>query len=192
MKLLETEFVLNADKSGNNRFIQLKKEGNIALYRREHMDGTLKGFEVFRFKTVLEGAGQRGGGTVTESYEQYPGGKAFGRSAWYISGEGAVDRAHEMFDSLVKGTVEVESETEETEETDEVVPVIKVSNAPMKDGLKFPEGPFTQKELASFNGYENYKVVYSDLMKALANGTLKVAGERPAPRGKPARLFAVV
>ena len=191
MKLLETEFVKNCDLSGNDRFIQLKKEGNVALYRREHMDGEEKAFEVFQFKTVLEGAGQRGGGTVKESYEQYPGGKAFGKTAWYISGGNAIERAHEMFDNLVRGKVEVELEPEEAEETDEVVPVVKVSKAPMKDGLTFPKGPFTQRELATHNKLENYKVVYSDLMKGLANGKLKVSGERPSIRGKPAKLFTV-
>jgi hypothetical protein len=159
------------------------------------MDGTLKAFEVFQFKTVLEGAGQRGGGTVKESYEQYPGGKAFGKIAWYISGGNAVERAHEMVDNLVKGKVQVEPEAdeiEETDETEEIVPVVKVSKAPMKDGLKFPEKPFTQRELATYNGLENYKVVYSDLMKGLNSGKIRVFGERPAPRGKPARLFSVV
>ena len=192
MKLLETEFVKNCDLSGNNRFIQLKKEGNVALYRREHVDGREKGFEVFVFKLKPAGSPMRGGGFEAEDREPYPGKSAFGKTAWYISGENAVDRAHEMFDSLVKGKVEVEPETEETEETEEIVPVVQVSKAPMKDGLKFPEKPFTQRELATYNGFENYKVVYNDLMKGLNSGKIRVFGERTAPRGKPARLFSVV
>ena len=194
MKLLKTEFIKNCENSGDNRFIQLKKEGNVALYRREHIDGREKGFEVFQFKTVLAGSSFRGGITVQETYESYPGGKSFGKTAWYISGENAAERAHEMFDRLVKGKVEVEPETEEDEpeETEEIVPVVKVSMAPMKDGLKFPEKPFTQRELAAHNGLENYKVVYSDLMKGLNSGKIRVFGERSAPRGKPARLFQAV
>jgi hypothetical protein len=89
----------------------------------------------------------------------------------------------------------VEPEIDEIEETEEIVPVVKiirVSKTPMKDGLKFPKGPFTQRELATHNGLENYKVVYSDLMKGLNSGKIRVFGERPAPRGKPARLFQVV
>jgi predicted DCC family thiol-disulfide oxidoreductase YuxK len=192
MKELDINFVANADKSGDNRFIQIKKEKDVALYRREKMDGSLKGFEVFSFKTIQTGALLPGGNVVQETYQSYPGGKSFGKTAWYISGENAADRAHEMFDSLVKGKVQVEPETDETEETEEIVPVVKVSTTPMKDGLKFPEKPFTQKELAAFNGFDNYKVVYSDLMKGLNSGKLRVFGERPAPRGKPARLFQVV
>ena len=192
MKELDINFVANADKSGDNRFIQIKKEKDVALYRREKRDGSLKGFEVFLFKTIQTGALLPGGNVVQETYQSYPGGKAFGKTAWYISGENAAERAHEMFDSLVKGKVQVEPETDETEETEEIVPVVQVSTAPMKDGLKFPEGPFTQKMLAAFNGFDNYKVVYSDLMKGLNSGKIRVFGERPAARGKPARLFQLV
>jgi hypothetical protein len=134
----------------------------------------------------------RGGGVETEDREPYPGKSAFGKTAWYISGPNAVDRAHELFSKLVKGESAVDEENLEVETEDEVVPVVKVLNTPMKDGLKFPKGPFTQRELATHNGLENYKVVYSDLMKGLNSGKIRVAGERPAPRGKPARLFEVV
>ncbi len=189
MKPLPTEFIRNADKTGNHRFLQLKKDGNFALYRREHMDGALFGFEVFSFKTIQAGAPLPGGGTVEETYESYPGAAAFGRTAWFIGGVNAAERAHARFDELVKGKVTPEPEIEE--ETVHAVTITKTPTTPIKLGLKFPDKPFTQKELAAFNGFDNYKVVYSDLQKGLASGLLVVAGERPSARGKSAKLFAV-
>jgi hypothetical protein len=189
MKLLPQEKIENNDKSGKNRFVQLRKEGNFALYRREKLDGLLVGFEVFSFKTIQAGAPLPGGGTVEETYESYPGAAAFGRTAWFIGGDNAAERAHNRFDELVKGKVTPEPEIEE--ETVHAVTITKTPTTPIKLGLKFPDKPFTQKELAAFNGFDNYKVVYSDLQKGLASGLLVVAGERPAPRGKPAKLFSV-
>ena len=67
------------------------------------------------------------------------------------------------------------------------MPVARVEKGEVT--LKLPEKPFTQKELAAFNGIDNYKAVYSDLQKMLSTGVLKVVGEREATRGKPAKLF---
>ncbi len=81
----------------------------------------------------------------------------------------------------------MEVETEETE----LIPVVRVS-APKGDrrALKWPEGPFTQKELAAFNGIENYKEVYTDLQRALANGTLKISEQvKEVNRGRAAKMF---
>ena len=192
MKELTKEFVMNADKSGDNRFVQVKRENNVALYRREGMDGSLKGFEIFFVKTVKAGASLPGVGKVEEDYEPYPGGKTFGKTAWFIGGINAVERAHKQFDELVKGESVVEVASEEEEANSEVVPVVKVSSATIKEGLKLPEKPFTQKELAAANGIENYKQVYSDLQKLLSAGRIKVSGHRDSTRGKSAKLFEEV
>ncbi len=186
MRILQTDFIQNADKSGNNRFIQVRKEKDVALYRRETTEGHLIGFEVFRFKTIQAGAPLPGGGVVEETYESYPGGKAFGRTAWFCGDE---ERAVARFNELLTGkaaVVEAEGETEH-----EAVPVVRVvSTAPIKEGLKLPDGPFTQKELASFNGFDNYKVVYSDLQKMLSKGILKVSEKvHDSTRGKSAKMF---
>jgi hypothetical protein len=58
--------------------------------------------------------------------------------------------------------------------------------------LKIPTKPFTQKDLAAFNGIANYKEVYSPLQKMLADKTLKIHTEtREATRGKAAKLFVL-
>jgi autonomous glycyl radical cofactor GrcA len=200
MKTLETNFVENADKLGKNNFVQLRKALNVkvdgqlknmALYRRDTLEGKLVGFEVFTFKVIKEGTPMQGGGTVKEDYEQYPRKSAFGHTAWFVGGENAEERALTRYESLMTGkivAVEVEGEEEEIS-----VPVVRVtSTAPIKEGLKLPEKPFSQKELAAFNGIENYKQVYSDLQKMLARGILKHGEKRESIRGKSAQLFVRV
>lgn len=173
---------MNADKCGDTTFTQLRREGAVCMYRRDRVsNGELHSFEVFVTKTVKAGAPLPGGGTVAEDYEQYPGASSFGRSAWSTNAE---QRANKIFDGLIKKAVAaVEHETEEIE----TVPVARVAKGEVT--LKLPDKPFTQKELAAFNGLDNYKEVYSDLQKMLSNKTLKVVGERTAGRGKAAKLF---
>lgn len=199
MKQLALEFVKNCDKNGNNKFTQLRREGDVALYRRETLEGHLVGYEVFRFKTILKGTPGRGGIIVDEDYESYPGGKAFGRCAWFIGGKDAETRSMTKFTELVTGKVEViESDEDEDKEIEgTLIPVVRisvVSEAPVKDGFQWPNTPFTQKQLASFNGFENYKVVYSDLMKGLSRGIIKVVGTKQTTngKGKPAKIFVRV
>lgn len=184
MKNLELTFVMNADKCGNQTFTQLRREGNIVLYRRTPVgSNTIHSFEVFLVKTVKEGAALPGGGTVTETYESYPGKAAFGRHAWSC---GTLKSANARFDSLVKGQLPVvEAETEETE----TVPVIRISKGAPRRKLNFPSQPFSQKELAAFNGIDNYKEVYTDLQRFLADGTLIKGAKRESARGKSAQLF---
>lgn len=192
MKLLQENFTTNADKSGEQRFIQLRKEGNTGLYRRETMEGHLVGFEVFTFKTIQAGAPLPGGGTVSETYESYPGGKAFGRNAWFIGGHGAEVRANQRFNQLVQGAIKVES----VESDDETItlPVVRVSTPRTeRRKLNLPSKPFSQKELAAFNNIENYKEVYTDLQRMLGNGTLRKGQMRVnTGRGKDIQLFEVV
>lgn len=188
MKTLEKQFVMNADKCGNHTFTQVRRQGNVCLYRRDRVtNGSLFGFEVFLTKTVKAGSPLPGGGTVAEDYEQYPGASSFGRSAWNTNSE---KRADELFAELLGKQTAIVPETEETE----LVPVARVSQ-PKGDrrALKWPEGPFTQKDLAAFNGIDNYKEVYTDLQRALANGTLKISEQtKEVARGRAAKMFEVV
>lgn len=189
MKQLEQKFVRNSDGNGKNTFTQIRRDGDVALYRRETMGGHLVGYEVFKFNVILKGAEGRGGITVDEDYERYPSKGSFGKSAWFIGGKNAEDRAMERFTELVTGikTVEPVNTTENDGDDDdetETVPVIRVSNKACKDGFSWPKGRFTQKELAAFNHIDNYKQVYSDLMKGLSRGIIKIKGVRSRDDGK--------
>lgn len=192
MKTLEQQFTMNADKSGVHTFTQVRRDGNVCIYRRNNTVGKLHSFEVFITKTVKAGSPLPGGGQVLEDYEQYPGASAFGRTAWSINTE---KRANDRFAGLLVGVKTPKVETmETTEEETELVNVARIIK-PQGDRrtIKWPKGPFTQKDLAAFNGIGNYKEVYTDLQRALASGILRISKQTKAvTRGRAAKMFEVV
>lgn len=96
---LQRQFVTNADSCGDNLFTQIERSGNFAIYKRSNMDGRVLGFEVVTVKTVKAGTVFSKGAKPTESdYESYPGGKAFGKYAWFCLKE---EHAFDRFDKLV-------------------------------------------------------------------------------------------
>jgi len=56
--------------------------------------------------------------------------------------------------------------------------------------LNIPNKPFTQVDLATFNGFGNYKVVYSDLQRMKQGGIVVPVEEREVARGRNAVLYA--
>jgi hypothetical protein len=190
MKTLQKTFVMNADKCGNHNFTQIRREGNICCYQRNKVDnGKLHSIEVFIVKVIKAGAPLPGGGRVEEDYEQYPGAHAFGRSAWSTN---TVQRANQIFDGLLAKTVAIEEDDES-----ELVTVARVSQPKgqpkERKALKWPEGPFTQKQLAAHNSIDNYKEVYTDLQRALASGVLKISEQvHDVARGRSAKMFEMV
>ena len=98
MKKLQKEFTGNYDKVGMNKFVQIRKENGVAIYQRFNCDGTPRSYEVFIVKVVPKGAPLPNGKTVEESYEQYPGANAFGKTAYDCR---TISQAEERFDQLV-------------------------------------------------------------------------------------------
>jgi len=192
MKILEKTFTMNADKCGNHTFTQVRRDGNVCCYRRDRVtDGTLHSFEVFATKVIKAGSSMRGGGIVQEDYEQYPGKSAFGRWAWTTNHPKAADK---LFNDLVAKKLAIVAAEEDDDDETELVTVARVTQ-PKGDrrSLKWPEGPFTQKQLAVHNNIGNYKEVYTDLQRALGNGTLKVSEQvHEVNRGRAAKMFEVV
>ncbi len=84
MKKLEKSFVGNYDRVGNTRFVQVKRTSDVAMYRRENMDGSLRSFEVFIVKNRKKGDALPNGAVEKEDRECYPGTSAFGRIAYQI------------------------------------------------------------------------------------------------------------
>lgn len=193
MKILEKTFVMNADKCGNHTFTQVRREGMICMYRRDRVENKrLHSVEVFITKVVKAGSPLPGGGTVAEDYEQYPGASSFGRTAWSTA---SIEGGNLIFERLLSKAAPVAGVEVESDETEtELVPVVKVSQPKgERRAIRFPEGPFTQKDLAAFNNISNYKEVYTDLQRALANGTLRVAEQvKEVNRGRAAKMFEVV
>lgn len=97
MKILETEFVMNADKRGNNKFVQLKRNEYAALYQRFDMDGRPLEFEVFQIKVA---GGTEIFGRFYEKYEAYPGASSFGRTAWNTTNKVFAEK---IYDEITRG-----------------------------------------------------------------------------------------
>jgi len=180
---------MNADKCGNHTFTQVRREGNICMYRRNRVDNDrLHTVEVFVTRVVKAGSPLPGGGTVAEDYEQYPGASSFGRTAWST---GDIKGGELIFERLLKKQIAVEeADTNETE----LVPVARVVQPKgERRALNWPTVPFTQKDLAAFNHIDNYKEVYTDLQRALATNHVRVCEQvKEVNRGRAAKMFELV
>lgn len=97
---LQTLFVMNANKVGDNVFKQLKRVGNICLYSRTPIhDEEPRWWEVIITKVVKEGTPLPGGAKVEADYENYPGASSFGLTGWFYN---RLSDAEKRFDDLVK------------------------------------------------------------------------------------------
>lgn len=85
---LQKQFITSADKTGDQVFTQLERNGDCAVYRRNTMDGKVFGYEIMKIKTVKAGTVFGKGATPIENdYESYPGAESFGKSAWFLPTE---------------------------------------------------------------------------------------------------------
>lgn len=180
MKLLQKEFVANVDKTGDMKFIQLRKDKGVALYERRRFDKSLFGYEVFIVKTVEAGSPLPGGSTVEETYEQYPGASAFGKTAYAPA---TLERAEEMFDQLVER--------------------VKVTKAnPGRRGrvgksntvtVTVPVGKFTMNQWVEESG-QDYFFLRKKMKKLLNDGRVQKVGteKNEGSRGKAKIIYKLV
>ena len=177
MKILEKEFVTNADKTGDQKFVQLRKENGVALYERIRKDGSHFAYEVFVVKTIKAGAKLPNGAFVKEDYEKYPGANQWGKTAWSAA---TLDIAEDKFDALVK----------------------KLKNdggKPKRGGAKrgnnkaelvLPVGEFTMKMLVASTGMTQ-PVLYLRIKSLISEGKV-VEVRRGVPegcRGRPTIIY---
>ena len=179
MKKLQKEFTGNFDRVGNTKFIQRKKENGVAMYERQNMDGTFRSYEVFIVKVVPKGTALPGGNTVQETYEQYPGCAAFGKTAYDCK---TIDAAEKRFDELVKKVKDSNDAKEES---------IK-SGKPIRRGRKavsVPNGKFTMKHLITESGMTQPQL--HPIVKGwVESGLVKVVEMiKPEGKGRPAMVY---
>ena len=155
MKILSTEFTMNADKCGNEVFRQMRKNDGVAMYQRIRPDGGIKGYEVFIIKTIKAGTALPGGKSVAEDYEQYPGAAQWGKTAWSPGSEAAAD---EKFDALVK---RLRSEVGQ--------PKRRGRKTTAATTFVVPSGKFTMKMLIEQTGMTQ-PVLYIRLQKLIKEG----------------------
>ena len=178
MKKLEKEFTGNYDRVGMNRFVQLRKENGVAIYERFNTDDTHRSYEVFIVKVVPKGAPLPNGKTVEESYEQYPGANAFGKTAYDCR---TLAQAEERFDQLVqkvKDSVEAKEEAIKSGKPNR-------GRRSTKTNVNVPEkgSKFNMKLLVTNTGLAQ-PVLFPIVKEWEKNGLIKVNGYVKAEGGK--------
>ena len=191
MKKLQKEFTANYDKVGNNKFIQIKKENGVAIYERQNMDGSFRSYEVFAVKVVEKGTPLPGGNKVQETYEQYPGCAAFGKTAYDCK---TIDQAEKRFDELVKKVKDSADAKEESIKTG--IPIKRGRKASVKMNVKMPLNKGSKFTISMLTTYTGIHVAFirKAVKEWLNDGVITVNGsvKNEAGRGKPATEYVVV
>ena len=190
MKKLQKEFTGNFDRVGNTKFIQIKKENGVAIYERQNMDGTFRSYEVFIVKVVPKGTALPGGNTVQETYEQYPGCAAFGKTAYDCK---TLDRAEARFDELVKKVKDSNAAKEESIKSGK--PIRRGRKASSKVNVKMTlnkGSKFTISMLSTYTGVDSM-FIRKAVKQWLIDGVISVTGsvKSESGRGKPANEYTV-
>ena len=190
MKKLQKEFTANYDRVGNTKFVQIKKENGVAIYERQNMDGSLRSYEVFVVKVVEKGTPLPGGNSVQETYEQYPGCAAFGKTAYDCK---SIDQAEKRFDELVKKVKTSNDAKEESIKSGK--PIKRGRKASVKMNVKMPLNKGSKFTISMLSTYTGVDTVY--IRKAvnewLSSGAIITSGtvKPEGGRGKPAIEYTV-
>lgn len=190
MKTLQKEFTANYDRVGNTKFIQLKKENGVAIYERQNMDGSFRSYEVFIVKVIEKGTALPGGNSVQETYEQYPGCAAFGKTAYDCK---TIASAEERYDELVKKVKSSNDAKEESIKTG--VPVKRGRKASTKMNVKMTLDKGSKFTISMLTTYTGVDIVY--IRKAvnewLESGAITISGvvKSESGRGKPSTEYTV-
>ncbi len=203
MKQLEADSVHNYEKMGDMRFILVKRTETVALFRRERMDGTLFSYEVFIIKKRLKGQALPGGLFEEQDREVYPKGNSFGKTAWEFSkrtGKNGEDvslaRAEFKYNELVNGKAVVEDDEEEivpVKPSTQVAVTADKVNVTVSNGITYPSGSFTMKDILEVNVGKAQPTLYLILKDDEAHGrVVRVGTFKGEGRGKPAVVYSVV
>jgi len=184
MKKIEKKFTMNADKVGDNNFIQVKRTDDVAMYRRERLDGTVKSYEVFIVKRRYKGDPLPGGAVEKEDRECYPGSSVFGKIAYDCKTE---DQAEARFEQLVKKVKDSEDAAEESKRTGKPN---RGRRKAKKLNVPIPPSKFTMKFLIESTGYSQPRL-YPIVKNWLIEQKISVVGKQKPEggKGKPALIY---
>lgn len=195
-KPLETVF----RKSGF-KFKQLERKGDFALFHKVAEQGPIhpKSFDAgFEVVHITRHDGYEIGGIKIEPAECYPGNGQWGKQGWTYQ---FLYNAELKFEALIKGThpVVMDDPTIEDDDEDETIADIVPDSVESKPHsgrgrprrersmLKIPDGEFSMKELAAFNGCD-YSV--ADTFRKENPTLIKYSrDERRNPKGKKTNLY---
>jgi hypothetical protein len=155
------------------------------------MDGSTRSYEVFIVKVVPKGTALPGGNTVQETYEQYPGCAAFGKTAYDCK---TIDSAEKRFDELVKKVKDSADAKEEAAKTG--TPVKRGRKAGPKMNVKMPFNKGTKFTIGMLSTYTGINTVYirKAVTEWLNDSVISVHGsvKNETGRGKSSTEYVVV
>jgi hypothetical protein len=184
----QTSFITNADGTGDQVFTQLKRNGPVAIYRRDRIStGHTFGFEVVILKHVKAGQPLPGGNVVKADYEAYPGSSSFGKSAWFYMSEADAELKMDKVIKTLSTPASVEGEATEAVE-DVLVSVVEVKKKSDTTWV-IPQGEFTQADFAKANGLPERGTVYNILQSVINKGMVKLADRRKIGGGRPTSFY---
>lgn len=197
MKTLELTSVHNYEKMGDMTFSQIKRTETVALFKRMTMVGELFSYEVFIIKKRLKGQALPGGLVEEQDREVYPKANSFGKTAWEFRPRGGMGlkRAEAKFEELVNGKVEVSDEDEEIimKPSTQVTVTADKINVTTSNGVTYPSGSFTMKDILEVNPGRAQPTLYLILKDDEAHGrVVRVGTFKGEGRGKPAVVYSVV
>jgi hypothetical protein len=190
MKKLQKEFTGNYDQVGVTRFVQVKRTNEVAMYRRERMDGTFKSFEVFIVKTRKKGDPLPNGAVEKEDRECYAGTSQFGKTAYDCKTE---SQAEQRFDELLLKSKNQSEAKEEAAKTGIRNRGRRGTGNKVKLDMTLNKGTkFTARFLMSALGVTQ-PVLFPILKQWEKEGSIKVSGSvKGEGKGRPATEYIVV
>lgn len=188
---LQTEFITNADSTGDMVFKQLKRNNDVVLYERRRMDGTVFSYEIIIVKTVKAGTTYaKGTQPTTTATESYPGSASFGKLGWEVVTR---DRAMQVFKETVKLQAEKEETRIEFPRQRKSVNVGGVSSMKAKCKVEIPVEEFTMKFLIAHNPGLGQPMLHPIVKKWLAEGKIEVVGKIKAEgKGRPSLRYKAI
>lgn len=193
MKAIETSMIRNVGQTGNQQFTQVKRNDRVLLFRRDKLDGSFFGFEVFTPTIKKAGTYPLPNDktiTYTEDFEEYPGTEKFGRNnAFFCT---TLERAEVRFEELTNKSLGIKPEVEEPVVSEEVEETPKRRGRQPKLISIVPNGEFTVGMLAEANSV-SYPIAFMYVKENLDVTVKFIKSEKSSSgRGKPSNWYSKI
>ena len=191
MKLLQQQFTKLCDGLGEFSFTQIKKDGNVFLYKRCYSDGKFHSYEVFLTKPILKGTKLPGGAVVEEDYQPYTTANKGGFNCRFIC-DPDEDNALERAEIAFKEIVDHVKENKDNAEANGDVIGKRGRVAKIRPILNFPSNKeFTLKDIMAVNTDYSQSIIYTTVKEEIKKNKIKLLRREKLAgnKGKPSCIY---
>ena len=188
IKQLDKTFVKNCDGLGDMKFIQVKHDGDVYMYQRQKMDGSLHSYECFLAVKILAGAKLPNGEVVKESYVRYV--TSNSKNAFFCSTRESAEIRYNQLIKKVKDNEVVDSDEDLV--TKVVSKGCRGRKAKLRPTVVIPSTKtFGMKDLLKINPAYNQPLLYIAVKN---DKRIKRVGTKPNESGKgmPSVVYSAV